>query len=58
MFSNQYYTFIKIIIYYKVPSFEMLSDIFKSVESTDEPLGELNTERRAKISVSISKEGT
>ena len=50
--------FNEVLKYYLVPSFEIQTDSFRSLESIcDEPLGESNTERRVKISASISKEG-
>ena len=38
--------------------FEILTDIFTSPQSIDEPLREWNTGSRVRISASISKEGT
>ena len=47
-----------VIICYHVPSFERQVDIFMSMKKIDESLGQSNTERRVKISASVSKEGT
>ena len=41
-----------------MPSFEVLADILRGLKVSDGPLGELNAERRVKISARFSKEDT
>ena len=45
-------------LYYRVPSFELTGSFLRVLKVFDEPLGESNTERRIKISASVSEEGT
>ena len=48
----------RIIIYYHVPSLEILADISESLKYSKEPSGKSNTEKQVIISASFSKEGT